>query len=175
MISNFYNWEPHIIVDNFLQPDHFKQACEAEIPVAPHSREVIAYGNNHSQDRMNLRHIEFYYHDILMNYLQQLAPEKVKLYDWTNLAINLTGPECKFDIHTDTENKLLSLVVYLTPENSTGTLIYKDSSGKGMDQVTWKPNRAFIFSRNNNTWHSYSGDKIGIRKVLIMNLMSDRV
>jgi hypothetical protein len=164
-------WQPHLIIDDFLLPEHYEQVCNTAIPEKPDQYGVVIYGN--IDNRLNFANIEKHYHDCLMDYLRELDSNKIEQYEWTNIAINLTGPECNFDIHTDNKNKLLSVVVYLEPEQSTGTLLYSDQSGQNAQMVEWKPNRAFIFSRNDFTWHSYKGDGKSVRKVLGINLMTN--
>lgn len=62
------------------------------------------------------------------------------------------------NVHDESYQKVLSCIVYITPEKSTGTLIYK-TYGQQVGEVEWKPNRAFIFCGINNvTWHSYKAD-----------------
>ena len=165
-------WHKHLVFDNFLELEHYKQVCRAHVPESPGTHGVTAYGN--IDDRLQLANIAEYYHDRLIGFLHQLAPEKVKEYTWTNLAINLVGPHHEFDIHTDHENKLLSVVVYLLPETSTGTFCYSDCQGNNAQEVPWKPNRAFIFSRTDSSWHNYLGDGNHIRRVLIMSLITDK-
>ena len=47
-------------------------------------------------------------------------------------------------------------------------------SGKNPKQIEWIPNRAFVFSRNDNTWHSYKADGKQNRLALVYNLRSDK-
>ena len=64
---------------------------------------------------------------------------------------NYFEPDEQFKIHDDTPDKLLSTVIYLSPENNFGTFVHPtrhDQSG-GVE-VPWKKNRAFIFSRSDS-------------------------
>lgn len=165
------DWQPHIVIDDFLEPQHYAEVVNCVVPETPTDDGVVIYGN--IDNRLKLEHIGLHYHSKLMDCLAQLAPEKIELYEWTNIAINLTGKDCNFDIHTDHDNKLLSVVVYLEP-TSTGTFLYKDQDGNGAVEVPWKTNRAFIFSKNDATWHNYKGDGKQVRRVLGINLMTNK-
>ena len=63
-----------------------------------------------------------------------------------SLHIIETGANYVFPIHDDTPNKLLSGVVYLKPENNSGTIFYKDKKDTSNKEIVeWKPNRAVFF------------------------------
>ena len=69
---------------------------------------------------------------------------------------------------------MLSVVIYIAPDKNEGTWLYEDKSGKNPYEVEWKVNRAFAFSRNDNTWHSYKADGKNNRLALVYNLRSDK-
>ena len=116
------------------------------------------------------------YHSSALNILKEINPEKAKLYDYSDFTIIVTNKNSKFPIHDDTPNKLLSGVIYLSPERNNGTSFYSDKKGKDRFQADWKPNRGVFFSRKEKeTWHSYEGDKINHRVVLVYNLMTYRI
>lgn len=111
----------------------------------------------------------------LWSYLQALAPKKCSYYDYSVMHIVQTGSEYSFKIHDDIPRKLLSVVVYLSPSQSSGTSIYTTNDKASFSYETlWKVNRALIFSRKKDvTWHSYSGHATGERLTLVYNLMSN--
>jgi hypothetical protein len=110
----------------------------------------------------------------LLEILKELAPEKVKDYDHALMIFTLSPKDSVYGKHTDIQDKLLSTVIYLKPENNTGTILYEHINDPNPQTVEWKQNRALIFSRTDETWHSYEGDKINDRYVLVYNLMSAR-
>ena len=87
------------------------------------------------------------YHPLTMNILKEICPEKVKLYDYSDFTIVVTSKNTKFPIHDDTPNKLLSGVIYLTPEENSGTIFYSSKKGENKKEIEWKQNRAVFFSR----------------------------
>ena len=111
-----------------------------------------------------------------MDILNELYPEKVNLYDYSEFHIIETGSNYKFPIHDDTPNKLLSGVIYLKPEKNTGTLFYKNKKGDDKKEIEWKQNRGVFFSRSEKkTWHSYEGDRNSNRIALVYNLMTTNI
>ena len=100
-----------------------------------------------------------------------MNPQKAELYDYTDLVLIETGSEYKYPIHDDTPNKLLSGVIYLSPDKNTGTSFYENRFGKNKKTIEWKKNRAVFFSRKEfETWHSYEGNKVSNRIALVYNL-----
>ena len=82
----------------------------------------------------------------------------------------------KFPIHDDTPNKILSGVIYLSPEKNSGTTFYNDKTGSDRTEMKWKKNRAVFFSRREKeTWHSYKGDNENNRVALVYNLMTKNI
>ena len=111
------------------------------------------------------------YHDKVIEILEKLNKKKSELYDYSDFTIIKTGKHCKFPIHDDHPSKLLSGVIYLYPENNTGTLFYSDKKGSNKSIIEWKKNRAVFFSRiEKETWHSYEGDGKNDRVALVYNL-----
>lgn len=64
------------------------------------------------------------------------------------------GPQ---KIHDEAYDKTASLVVYLCPESSIGTALFKDSTQDSfVKEVEWKQNRAMLFCGEKNvTWHDF--------------------
>ena len=172
----------NIIEDNFLPTDYFK--ILSEMPLDPITSKEVKVSHNYisndlktnldniSQDLAVSIHLSCF--SKLYDYLKLLAPKKIPLYDYSELHIVQTGSECTFPVHHDDREKLLSVVVYLSPEFSSGTYIYHSSSKSSLTyEVPWKQNRALIFARKEDkTWHSYSGSPSGTRRALVYNLMT---
>ena len=118
--------------------------------------------------------------------LSEMCPAKLKLHNYTEYTLNCTGKDYKYAIHDDIPSKLLSAVIYLKPEENTGTIIYPSPEYKLWNGelafpsegtlIHWKQNRGFVFSRiHQKTWHSYQGDTKKNRLTLIINICSDKV
>ena len=77
--------------------------------------------------------------------------------DW---ALQVQAPNQKSEIHIDNVRKLWSLVIYLFPNESTGTGIY-DEDKNFLHHIEWKQNRGFAFTSHGPsiefpvTWHDY--------------------
>ena len=107
----------------------------------------------------------------MMAYLEDFCPKKIPLYGYSDFQIVLTGKNYSFPVHQDVPIKLLSCVVYIDPKKNTGTKLHSNKTGLSESEIKWEKNRALLFSRKENlTWHSYSGDGISTRTVLIYNL-----
>jgi hypothetical protein len=116
------------------------------------------------------------YGPILNEALELLAPNKIKLAKEWDLRIVQTGPSANYPIHQDHPNKLLSVVVYISPKKSTGTLLYKSKKDESPMEVQWVQNRAFIFSRHpHHSWHSYAGDGESVRRTVLFNIRTEDI
>lgn len=162
------------IVDNFLESSDL----ELLIEFINKSRRVDKNGLsiNKIEDLELVKKLNNTYHIKVMNILQQLFPEKVELYDYTQFALIETGSNFKFPIHDDDPNKILSGVVYIQPQKNIGTKFYSNKKGDVLEIVEWKINRAVFFSRKERiSWHSYEGDGKNNRIALVYNLMTKNI
>lgn len=73
--------------------------------------------------------------------------------------------------HVDGKNKILSLVCYMHPDDNIGTDIMIDNMNT-FKTITWKKNRALIFSREENTWHNFRANNLQDRIIFTVNLTS---
>ena len=64
----------------------------------------------------------------------------------------------------------MSVVIYISPEKNFGTFLYNNKEGDECFEIEWKPNKAFIFSRNDNSWHSYKSNNEYGRLALVYNI-----
>jgi len=116
------------------------------------------------------------YHERAIEILKKLYPKKVDLYEYTQYVIVESGCDFKFPIHDDDPNKILSGVIYLEPEKNTGTKFYSSKKGQNPKEIEWKTNRAVFFSRKEGeSWHSYEGNGMNNRIVLVYNLMTKNI
>ncbi len=179
-MSDFKFYE-HRIIDDFLAEDIFVELCSLSAQCDPTKRK--SYRHKVSLDgtmtqggvfhKELVKRIHNTHHHGMMHLLKELAPEKVELYDHSSIEFIIVGKNKKWPIHDDTPQKILSVVVYLSPEKNKGTILYSTKAGADAYEVEWKQNRALIFSRKEGiTWHSYEGDGISNRLVLVYNLQS---
>ena len=172
------------ILDNFLNNYDFERLTSLNLQKVS-SKQLKVYHNkikddlilhNECIDKKILLDLNNNYHSKALNILKEINPAKVSLYDYSEFQIIETGAECKFPTHDDTPNKLLSGVVYLKPNENSGTVFYSKKNGEGKREVDWRVNRAVFFSRKEReTWHSYQGDGKSNRIVLVYNLMTNRI
>ena len=68
-----------------------------------------------------------------------------------------TPPDFKHDVHYDAEFKIMSAIVYLTPEENYGTTFYLQGE---KIEIPWKPNRLMAFCGETDvTWHDYKSSE----------------
>ncbi len=170
------------IFDNFFDEQDFKILEKIKLPEI-HPASLKVYHNkilkdgsvkkNDCIDTETLKYLHNKYHNKTLKILENLYPEKVNLYQYSEFHVIQTGSDYKFPPHDDTPDKLLSGVVYINPEINKGTIFFKDKKGNGKETVDWKKNRAVFFSRREReTWHSYEGDGKSNRVALVYNLMT---
>ena len=173
------------IVDNFLLSKDFEELCTINLKKIKENQ-IIVYHNKIDKsgkieiaeciEKNLLKRLFQNYHEKALDILNELYPEKVNLYDYSEFHIIETGSNYKFPIHDDTPNKLLSGVIYLMPEKNNGTLFYKNKKGDDKKEIEWKQNRGVFFSRiEKKTWHSYEGDGNSNRIALVYNLMTRNI
>ena len=172
------------IVDNFLNSDDFDELRSLRLDEI-HSNSIKIYHNEIDQnnkiitsffDENLIKTLHKNYHQKAFEILKELNYEKSKLYEYSSFTIIKTGKNYKFPIHDDTPNKLLSVAIYLHPEENKGTILCKNKKGEDKNIIDWKQNRAFIFSRlERETWHSYEGDGISDRIALVYNLLTTQI
>lgn len=184
-------WNDYIIQDDFLSDKHFNLLKNINFNTDENSWEIykhqifldekinISYKNSNGSESFSnntqlslteIIDIHRTYHALMMSYLKNLSPDKLHEYKFTELNVVSNGKNYKFPIHNDSLNKLLSVVIYIYPENNKGTILYSNKQGSNPIEIEWKQNRAFIFSRNEHTWHSYESDGNNNRVTLVYNL-----
>lgn len=172
------------IFDNFLKEEDFKEIESLDLPL-PKSNEIKIFHSKVFENSIfsseflskeSLQRFNDNYHQKAIDLLNELCPEKKKLYSYSEFHLILTGKNYKFPIHDDTPNKLLSGVIYINPEKNNGTIFYESKADMNGKEIEWKKNRAVFFSRKEReTWHSYEGDRINTRIALVYNLMTNDI
>lgn len=168
------------IVDNFLKLEDLAYLQSLLGSLEPKSDSPTSFRSRKSYSpdkniisKEKLLGLEETYLPRAMKILQSLAPHKLDLVDDAAFNLQSTPPNYSYPVHLDASEKVLSGVVYLQPTISTGTFIHKGLDDVSGEEVPWAVNRAFFFSRTpTDSWHSYKGDGVGFRWVLIFNLIT---
>ena len=195
------SWPKYIIKDNFLIDKHFELAKNIKpyLTTQPDNWSILkcaVKGNkatvkgcvksgkdgfrteifdaNDIISEEAILDIHNTYHAYMIKILKDLAPEKVELYQFSELNFVNTGKNYSFPIHKDTPTKLLSGVIYISPEKNEGTWLYDNKKGDNAREVEWKQNRGFLFSATEESWHSYNADGKNDRLALVYNLRYDK-
>jgi hypothetical protein len=172
------------IIDNFLSKDDFNELSNLEVKETKCDN-IDVYNNSIDKNGLikasvikntTINRLFNNYHSKAIEILKELSFKKVDLYEYSEFHIINTGANYKFPIHDDTPNKLLSGVIYLNPIKNSGTYFYDNKKGDNKKEVEWKQNRAVFFSRaEQKTWHSFKGDGVSSRLVLVYNLMTTNI
>ncbi len=187
-----YNWTvPYLIYDDFLEADDFKfvqkyakrmtkalsqknNLISKKIQQSWQSYNTIKINNPDGSTYKEPGVSKLYdkYSSKITGMLTELAAEKAPLVDHHTLSLIVTEPNAQYSTHTDSDNKLLSCVLYVSQEN-IGTMLYSSSDKDNSFEVEWKPNRLFVFSRTDDSWHSWSSNNNN-RATLVWNIMLDK-
>tara|TARA_B100001057_G_scaffold467145_1_gene524990 strand:+ start:92 stop:730 length:639 start_codon:yes stop_codon:yes gene_type:complete len=172
-------------INNFLLENDFRELESISSSLQRNNRNNFGIYHNEidnekiiksSLDKDFLKRLQNNYFSKAMNILKELCPEKMDLYDYSDFTIIISKKDSVFPIHDDTPNKLLSGVVYIAPEKNCGTFFYNKKTGENKTIAQWETNKAVFFSRKEReTWHSYEGDGVNDRVVLVFNLMTRRI
>lgn len=171
------------IIDNFLKPEHltYLQSLlgnlepKPDYPTSFRSRKSYSDSEN-AIPRKKLIELEENYFPRAMEILGFLAPKKLDLVEDVAFNLQSTPPNFSYPIHLDANEKVLSGVVYLQPNVSTGTFLHKNLQDTAGEEIPWAVNRAMFFSRTpSDSWHSYRGDGSAFRWVLVFNLLTSKL
>ena len=186
-----YNWTvPYLIYDDFLEAEDFEfvqdyaervtnnlslnnKLIEEKIHDSWQSHNWIKIANTHKPICNEPAVINLYdkYSPQLMSMLCTLSLEKLKLADYHTISLIVTEPNAEYPVHLDSPNKLLSCVLYVSEDN-IGTMLYSTKDKQDPYEVEWKPNRLFVFSRSDDSWHSWNSND-DYRATLVWNIMLD--
>lgn len=167
------------VIDNFLTAQDFEELSSINLDKVK-DREKKVYHNKIYKNgtikpsclnKETIQRLHNSYHFTALQILKEYSPEKLKLYEYSEFHIVITGKDYSYPIHTDTLNKLLSGVIYLAPKENSGTTLYSPDKKK-FKTIEWKQNKGLFFSRTGKTYHSYKSNGISSRITLIYNLMT---
>ena len=186
-VSFDYTWtNPYIVLDDFFEPDEFDviRAGFGDIDRNFNPRRLIlvlkcafslsgrcVYNTTRCSEE-ELRPINARCAALLLKMLEELAPHKLDQARYIDWGFQTTPKSLIYPIHPDIPEKLLSTVVYCSPEDNLGTFLFSSQEGDHRFEVPWKRNRALVFSKAEDTWHSYSCNDIEQRCALVLNVMS---
>ena len=169
-----YPWK-YAVVDNFLPQDTFTQ--------------LIDYCKNEGVDTLSpttysegLKDKELQ-NNILIK-CQELFNFTYKILDTENKITNFLGPYFhlqfrepghNYNIHTDVEGKLYTIVLYIYPEASDGTPLYTSGEPEYVGDLEWRPNRAMAFcpiqTKGKETFHAVKNTTTQNRAALVINYL----
>ena len=126
------------VIENFLNKEDFEELSTLTLEDVKDNEKKV-YHNRIWKDGTiesdcikseSIKRLHKNYHSVAIKILNKYAPRKTELYQYSDFHIVKAGPNFSFPIHTDTYNKLLSGVVYLTPKKNMGTTLYSTDKKK---------------------------------------------
>lgn len=146
-----YPWQ-HIIIDNYFDSDYYDMLATKNINPIGKKSKLYKFDNQKREpfkyDPSKVRYDIFSF----LNFF-----DSVREYSGLDMISELveSPPNFTYPVHDENLKKVLSIVVYLSPEESKGTYIYNRRK-EFVKEIEWKPNRAFIFCAEEGlTWHNY--------------------
>jgi hypothetical protein len=114
-----------------------------------------------------------YYDEVLsiMTFLDNSRYEKIKRI---HFDVQTIGPDYVHKVHSDMSVKLVSIVIYLDPEDNVGTLLHETEDSVGIENP-WVLNggTAFIPS-GSNSLHSFRSNNLTYRTTFNINLYTEK-
>lgn len=150
---------PHIIIDDFLPEDEFIRLSNHCVRSFEKLPERIHYDYDDQVQRWHLNYDPIAHHD-MRQYLEFFDHREYStLRNFVNYV--KTTPNFVHRMHVEAPFKILSSLLYLSPEVNNGTNLFKTRRGfyGEMVESKWKPNRMLIFAGQNDvTFHDYTSN-----------------
>jgi hypothetical protein len=148
----------YILIENCLSDELFSS-------ILNEAKELLA---NVSEKRENPFLKEDIFPFINKQMLNQFS--KVRQFDpkfmFKRAEWSLQPPGYHFKKHVDFDAKILTAVMYVTPEENCGTILYDKENNE--IEIPWKPNSIFIHCPFEGTDHSYHNPSKTEHRVTIM-------
>ena len=150
---------PHLVVENYYSDEVFdvlrseaKRFVKGNVDVTTRKQAFAMPENQTLRDCISSRPLT---EDMLLQFPQYREYDSLRLFWEVNF---LMGPR-RYPIHDESSRKVLSCVVYVDPDENSGTNLY-DEDKRNPKEIAWKPNTALIFPAIDGvTWHDYSCPK----------------
>ena len=165
---------PHIRIENVFTEEQLLE-IQSTLSGEIINRKSIAYDLWHPADKSTNAIVVDAYKEVyenrfdIANTLGTTLPETN--HSFRGLIQGFKGP-ASYNLHLDTTQKIMTSVVYISPEQNTGTLFYENGDGEGMYEDPWKVNCGYIFCRSENSWHNYENPQDNIRWVAMYNIFN---
>jgi len=176
---------PYIVVDNFLTDEHIRTILrisrnqkvgddELEHNYSAVKNNSVLKSNILGDDL--LLELDKKYSPKILGYLRYFNRWKRLFYDYTEINLQVNGSNWSGEMHVDSPKKIVTAVIYIdSKEPYLGTELYnKNCDPESMQEINWKVNRAFIFSRTGYSHHRATGNLSSNRTVLVFNMKTEK-
>jgi len=148
---------PHIVIEDFLPEGAFNTMRENCMWLFSGNQSLVELEHDDNVQRYPLKR----------NFLEEYNMEQYLEYFDTRECSDLrilsnfvrTKPNFVHPIHTEISCKILSCVLYITPDANSGTRLFSDSERSNKLEIEWKPNTMVMFAGQDDvTWHDYTSN-----------------
>jgi hypothetical protein len=178
---------PHIRIENVFPQDVFESLVEiTKLPTLRHDLQLspdgkvqtdLWYPNPSGFEENNIMTKRM---DAEEYFTKQVFDRRIEIgnslgLDLSKLTFDLPRTVVQgykggeYRIHQDIPWKVLTSVVYISPEVNNGTRFYENHKGDGMYEDPWKPNCGYIFCRTESSWHNFLNTHDDMRWVFMFN------
>jgi len=154
---------PYIVIDGFYPDDVFEKIKQGA-KTAYDSYDLKIVDRNKCEVPKEVHSLDTHDYQSFFERLNKERPDisdfnsgkySFELERWFNFIIPKEDKGFEYPLHFEHPSKIMSVVVYVAPDEGTGTLIYTKDK-EFFTEIEWKPNRALIFSGIRGiTWHGY--------------------
>ena len=135
-------WPKYVVIDNFLKEEHFNYLNNFKISnkderitfkncIIPKENKII---NSKDYDKIfdDKLTTEFNntYYPIVLDLMKKLNKSNISKFKYMEFTLVNTPKNFTFPIHFDSKLKLISIVIYISPEKNIGTWLYDNKEGK---------------------------------------------
>ena len=153
----------HEVIDNFFDDDTL-QYCEEHLQSLLKKKKPFCAKQHISQSGRKNKKLFGINNKKILSHFDNIFTEEYLITNFPDhrsykllksvAEYNIVTDDFFYGLHEESKSKILSVIVYLSPKFSIGTLLFNQSK-EFKKQIIWEPNRALVFAGNKGTWHSY--------------------
>ena len=163
-----------VIAQYYTLAPHFEALCEVDNTSNTLDNTIYTMENGRMQDPVLVDWLADAQQWLDAHIEQVLAPwpqhRRFPAYKGEVQITRQAPAPYRFPVHDESRDKCWSAVIYCAPQHGTGTTLYHNIKGTGVQPSTaitmdkrwgtapWRCNSAFIFAgKDSVTWHDYEG------------------
>lgn len=158
----------HQVIDSFFDQTDFEKISQAAIKLHEKYKgqlitadQCLSLAEAYDDIGQDVFDIILDANKIILDNIEEIVkPFPARMYsEYVSLpSFHILPPHSGWQVvHDEALDKTISIVVYLWPDRSVGTALYKTKDRDSLaKEITWKPNSAMLFCGESNvTWHDF--------------------